>query len=464
MTPHLGKIRSVAAAVQALRRNVDGGVYLPGDRGYDRARLPWNRMIDPEPAVVVDATSQQDIRVAILVAREHALPFAVQATGHGTVAPSDGGLLLSTARMATVQVDPARRTALTGPGALWSDVIAAAARYQLAPLSGRSHSVGVAGYTLGGGTGWLSRKYGFAADSLLRAEVVTASGETLTASATEHPDLFWALRGGGGNFGVVTRLEFRLYPVVQVHAGMSWYPADRAPDVLARYRDWAGTEPDELNSAVTLQQVPAVPAVPEPLRGARVLAVSAFYLGPTEAAERLLKPLLEVAGPPLLDRFGSAGFADGSAATTGPPHPPMAARNHLELFRTVPDDVLDAMMEAAGDPDSPLGFAELRHWGGAMARPSPDAGPVGHRDVPFSVAALAPYDRGAPAERVDGHMDRLVTRLRPHATGGSFLNFLTDPAMTRTAYTAHDYRRLTDAKRIWDPDNFFHRNHNIPPR
>jgi FAD/FMN-containing dehydrogenase len=201
------------------------------------------------------------------------------------------------------------------PGALWSDVIAAAARYELAPLSGRSHSVGVAGYTLGGGTGWLSRKYGFAADSLLRAEVVTASGETLTASATEHPHLFWALRGGGGNFGVVTRLEFR-----------------------------------------------------------------------------------------------------------------------------------------------------LRHWGGAMARPSPDAGPAGHRDVPFSVAALAPYDKGAPAERVDGHMDRLVARLRLHATGGSFLNFLTDPAMTRTAYTTHDYRRLTHAKRIWDPDNFFHRNHNIPPR
>ena len=464
MTPHLGKIRSVAAAVHALHRTVDGGVYLPGDRRYDRARLPWNRMIDPEPVVVVEAASQKDIRVAILVAREHALPFAVQATGHGTVASSDGGLLLSTAQMATVQVDPARRTVLTGPGALWSDVIAAAARYQLAPLSGRSHSVGVAGYTLGGGTGWLSRRYGFAADSLLRAEVVTASGETLTASATEHPDLFWALRGGGGNFGVVTSLEFRLYPVVQVHAGTSWYPADRAPDVLTRYRDWAGTEPDELNSAVTLQQVPAVPAVPEPLRGARVLAVSAFYLGPTEAAERLLKPLLEVAGPPLLDRFGSAGFADGSAATAGPPPPPMAARNHLELFRTVPDDVLDAMMEAAGDPDSPLGFAELRHWGGAMARPSPDAGPVGHRDVPFSVAALAPYDKGAPAERVDGHMDRLVARLRPHATGGSFLNFLTDPAMTRTAYTTHDYQRLAHAKRIWDPDNFFHRNHNIPPR
>ena len=203
----------MAAAVQALQRNVDGGVYLPGDRRYDRARQPWNRMIDPEPAVVVEAASQQDIRAAILVARDHALPFAVQATGHGTVAPSDGG-----------------------------------------------------------GTGWLSRKYGFAADSLLRAEVVTAGGETLTASATEHADLFWALRGGGGNFGVVTRLEFRLYPVVQVHAGMSWYPVDRAPDVLARYRDWAGTEPDELNSAVALQQVPAVPAVPEPLRGARVLA------------------------------------------------------------------------------------------------------------------------------------------------------------------------------------------------
>ncbi len=253
--------------LEEQRRAVDGEVLVSGDGRYDSVRLPWNRTVDPKPAVVVEAAGPEDVRVAVLAARAHGLPFAVQATGHGTVVACDGGLLLSTARTGEVQVDPESRTATAGPGALWSDVIAAAAPHQLAPLSGRANSAGVAGYTLGGGTGWLSRKHGFAADSVLWAEVVTAGGETLTASATEHPDLFWALRGGGGNFGVVTRLRFKLYPVAQVYAGMSWHPADRAAAVLDRYREWAGTEPDELNSAVLVQQVPPLPEVPEPLRG-----------------------------------------------------------------------------------------------------------------------------------------------------------------------------------------------------
>jgi FAD/FMN-containing dehydrogenase len=449
--------------LEELRRAVDGEVLVSGDGRYDSVRLPWNRTVDPKPAVMVEAAGPEDVRVAVLAARAHGLPFAVQATGHGTVVACDGGLLLSTARMGEVQVDPESRIATAGPGALWSDVIAAAAPHQLAPLSGRANSVGVAGYTLGGGTGWLSRKHGFAADSVLWAEVVTAGGETLTASATEHPDLFWALRGGGGNFGVVTRLRFKLYPVAQVYAGMSWHPADRAAAVLDRYREWAGTEPDELNSAVLVQQVPPLPEVPEPLRGARVLAVRAFHLGPAERAERLLRPLLEAAGPPLLDRFGPAGFAEASQAAAGPPLPPMAVRDHLDLFRQVPDSALDAIVEAAADPGSPLAFAELRHWGGAMARPSPDAGPVGHPDLPFSVAAMAPYDRGHRPERVDAAMDRLVAALRPGASGSSFLNLLSDPARTETAYTAGSYRRLAGLKRVWDPDNFFHLNHNIPP-
>jgi dienelactone hydrolase len=200
-----------------------------------------------------------------------------------TVVACDGGLLLSTARMGEVQVDPEGRTATVGPGALWSDVLAAAAPYQLAPLSGRASSVGVAGYTLGGGTGWLSRKHGFAADSVLGAAVVTAGGETVTASATDHPDLFWALRGGGGNFGVVTRLRFKLYPVAWVYAGMSWHPADRGAAVVARY-DWAGTEPDELTSAVLVQQVPPRPRCPSRC------GEHACYLGPAGTAERLLRP------------------------------------------------------------------------------------------------------------------------------------------------------------------------------
>src|SRR4051794_1667166 len=226
------------AAVRRLRRSFAGSVLVPGDDRYDAARRPWRPGLDPRPVMVAEAQDAADVRAAIVTAREHDLPVAVQATGHGTIVPSDGGVLIKTSRMAGVLVDPGRRIARAGPGARWRDVIAAAAPFGLAPLSGTAPSVGVAGYTLGGGVGWLSRRYGFAADSLVRAEVVTADGRVRTASADRHPDLFWALRGGSGNFGVVTSLEFRLYPVAQVYAGTAYFPIGRAGETLARFRDW----------------------------------------------------------------------------------------------------------------------------------------------------------------------------------------------------------------------------------
>ena len=205
------------------------------------------------------------------------------------------------------------------------------------------------GYTLGGGTGWLSRKCGFAADSMLEAQVVTADGALRTASASENPDLFWALRGGGGNFGVVTSMQFRLYPITRVYAGMSLYGIAGARDTLARYREWALQEPDELNTAVMLLRLPPVPQVPEQLRGTRVLAVRVFALAAPEDARPLVEPLLEVAGPPLLDGLAERDFITASAATAGPPPPAMAVRQHVDLFRDVPDGMLDAMVALAGE-------------------------------------------------------------------------------------------------------------------
>ncbi|MGI8331724.1 FAD-binding oxidoreductase [Actinomadura scrupuli] len=452
-----------AAAARALRGAFTGGVHLPGDEPYDRGRLPWNRRFDPRPVIVAEAAGPADVRAAVLTAREHGLPFAVQATGHGTVTPADGGLLLKTSRMASVRVDPRRRTATAGPGALWSDVITAAAPFGLAPLSG-TPSIGVTGYTLGGGTGWLSRKYGFAADSLVRAEVVTSAGEPLTVGPGSHPDLFWALRGGSGNFAVVTALEFRLYPVTQVYAGMSLYPIERAAEALACYRDRAPQEPDELNTAVMLLRMPADPQVPEPMRGRALLAIRVFHLGSAEDAERRLAPLLETAGPALVDGFASRDFAAAGTAIAGPPPPPMASGQHIDLFRELPDGLLATLVETAGaGADAPAGAVELRHWGGAMGRPAPDAGPAGHRDVPFSVIATASFDGAPRGEAVQAHLDGLAARMRPYATGGSFLNFLSDPARTPTAYTEQNYARLAQVKRTWDPDNVFHGNHNIPP-
>jgi FAD/FMN-containing dehydrogenase len=440
----------------ALRGAVGGRVYAAGDDGYHAARLPWQRKFDPYPALVVEATGPQDVRAAVRFAREHGLPFSVQATGHGTVLPSEGGVLLKTTRMTAVEVDAGRRTARTGGGALWSDVIAAAAPHGLAPLSGTSTAVGVAGYTLGGGTGWLSRAYGYAADSLLSAELVTADGELVTASADEHPDLFWALRGGGGNFGVITALEFRLQPVGTVYAGMAMFDADRAADAFAAYREWALDEPDESNTALLLAQMPPAPQVPEPVRGKRVLMLRAFHLGEAAEAERVLAPLRDAAGPPLLDGMRATTFADAAAMLPSPP--PMVTEMYFGLFREVPDEAIAAVVEAEG-----VAGVELRHWGGAMARAEPGAGPIGHRDIPFSIVAAAQAEDRDQADRLKAVADAVAARLRPHATGGSFLNFLGDAERTETAYTPDDYRRLREIKAAYDPDNVFSANHNIPP-
>jgi FAD/FMN-containing dehydrogenase len=315
----------------------------------------------------------------------------------------------------------------------------------------------VVGYTLGGGAGWLSRAYGYAADSVIRAEVVTAAGELVTASATEHPDLFWALRGGGGNFGVVTELEFRLYPVERLYAGMAMFGADRAADAVAVYREWAADEPDECHTSLVAMTVPPVPMFPEAVRGRRVLMLRALYVGGAEAAERTIAPLRQAAGAPLMDVFHEMPYAE--TATLGPPPVAMASAMRIELFGLLPDEVIDIALGANGL----VSGVEFHHWGGAPARPDGDAGPVGHRDVPFSVVVGAMAEDGAEGPRLQAAVDKVADRLSPHATGGTFLNFLGDPALTESAYAPNDYRRLREIKREYDPDNFFDGNLNIPP-
>ncbi|MGH8833450.1 MAG: FAD-binding oxidoreductase [Actinomycetes bacterium] len=426
----------------ALPGRLTGPVHLPGQAGYDEQRRSLNPAIDPRPAMVIEACRAADVRAAVVAARELDLPFAVQATGHGTHVPADDGILLKTSALAAVLVDPARRIARVGPGARWGDVITAAAPFGLAPLSGSAPSVGVTGFTLGGGVGWLSRKYGFAADSVLRAEVVTADGRLVVASREQNPELFWALRGGGGNFGVVTALEFRLYPVARVYAGALYFPIEAAAETMARYRDWVDTVPDELSTAILLREMPDSPEVPQPIRGCRVLTVKAMYAGAAAPAERLLQPLRSIAGPALVDELRPIRYADAAMGGT--------AARHLDLYRRLPDAVLDSLTSAYTKPGSTIANIEIRHWGGAMARPATDAGPIGHRSAPFSVI-------------VDGCDAELVERLRPHGIGGSFLNFLADPNRTASAYTAANYRKLRKVKAQYDPDNFFRVNLNIPP-
>ena len=356
-------------------------------------------------ALIAEAAAPADVRCAVLTARALGLRVAVRATGHGTLAdPSPDTLLIDTSRMRSVLVDPDRRTARVGPGATWGDVIEAAAPFGLAPVSGTNATVGVTGFTFGGGHGFLSRKYGLAADTLIRADVVTAEGETLTAREDRRSGLFWALRGAGGNFGVATSLEFRLHPARRVFGGMASFDRGLAPHLLARFREYA--MPAALNVSVVV--------TPD------AVALRGVYAGGADDAWRALAPLF--LGEPFKDTFRVMPYSE--TRTIGGTAP-----RRFELLHDVP---IDAILRTAETADA----VELKRWGAAIARGNT---PAGHREVPFAVT-------------VDGED---IGPLVPHVTGGSFLNFLKDPSRTRDAYTAADFARLLELKRAYDPGNLF---------
>jgi FAD/FMN-containing dehydrogenase len=376
---------------------------------------PDHRRDDREAlrAPIVEAVTPADVRRAVLAARARGLRVGVRATGHGTFAePSPDTLLIDTSRMRSVLVDPDRRTARVGPGATWGDVIAAAAPFGLAPVSGTDATVGVAGFTFGGGHGFLSREHGLAADNLVRCDVVTADGETMTAREDRRSGLFWALRGAGGNFGVATSLEFRLHPARRVFGGMASFDRALAPHLLERFREYA--MPEALNVSVVV--------TPD------AVAVRGVYAGGSDDAWRALAPLF--LGEPFKDTFRPMSYGDtGTIGGTAP--------RRFELLRDVP---VDAILRTAATADA----VEVKRWGGAIARGNT---PAGHRQVPFSVT-------------VDGED---IEPLVPHVTGGSFLNFLKDTSRTRDAYTAADLERLVELKRAYDPGNLFGVGHTLVP-
>lgn len=355
---------------------------------------------------MITAHTPADVRSAVRFARAHGRRVAVRATGHGTFAePSSDTLVVDTSSMRSVLVDPGRRTARVGPGATAGDVVAAAAPFGLAPVTGTNDTVGLAGFTFGGGHGFLARKHGLAADNLLRADLVTAEGETLTARADRRSGLFWALRGAGGNFGVATALELRLHPVREVFGGVARFDRGLAPHLLQRFAEY-NAMPDALNVSIVVER--------------DAVAVRGVYAGGADDAWRALAPLY--LDEPLTDSFRTMPYAD--TFTIGGTAP-----RHFELLRDLP---VDAILRTAEDANA----VEVKRWGGAIAR---GATPAGHRAVPFSVT-------------VDGeHIRPLI----PHVTGGTFLNFCKDPARTHDAYTAADRQRLLELKHAYDPENVF---------
>ncbi len=450
-------------AVEELQAQVCGAVLTPDHPDYDQVRRGWNLAINHHPAVIVVAADAEDVAAGIRFAREQGLSIAIQGTGHGILYPADDALLIVTSQMTDVQVDAEAQTAKVGAGAMWKHVLDAAQEVGLAPLLGSSPYVGVVGYTLGGGMGWLARKYGLSADSVRSIEIVTPDGVLRHASALENSDLFWGLRGGGGNFGVITSIEIVLYPVRTIYGGELMYPAERYGDVLRFFRDWIKHVPDEMTASVTLMNFPPFPQLPEFLRGKKFVQVKAGHVGAPEHGAMLIREWLEWATP-IHNTFHVMPFSEVGTISNDPVDP-MPGYIANEMFDELSDEAIDVLVRAMNVDPLPLAFAGIRHMGGAIARADRSSNAIGNRDALLVMELLGGTPTPEATEALMQYLAQVKAELRPYVSGGTYLNFMSDREAgehTKDAYEAGVYERLMALKAKYDPDNMFRYSFNIP--
>jgi FAD/FMN-containing dehydrogenase len=444
-----------------------GTVLLPGDAGYDDARRVFNGLIDRQPARIMGCLDAGDVASALMTARQDGLPVSVYGGGHGVTGSAviDGGMCIDLRRLDSVVVDPVASTVTVGGGATWGQVDSKTQEFGLAVTGGRVSSTGVGGLALGSGSGWLERALGFTCDNLLEAEVVTADGRVVTASPHENPDLFWAIRGGGGNFGVVTKFLLRLHPVGPiVLGGMLMYPAAMAGELVRFWRDFMRDAPDEVGSGVAFITAPPMDFVPEPVRGQPVVGVVVCYAGDPEAGARVLAPLLEF-GPPAINLVQPMPYV--AVQQLVEPGTPKGLRNYwsADFLAELPDDGVDTLVAHATAPRSPLSQVMLVAGGGAIARVPEDATAFGQRTAPFNVHFLSLWADPADDDANIEHTRTMAAAMKPWGTGRVYLNFIGDegPGRVESAYGPEKFSRLQQLKRIWDPENVFRHNQNIPP-
>lgn len=439
-----------------LRDRFAGPVLAPGDAGWDAARQAWNLAVDQRPAAVAEATSAADVAAAVAFARTAGLRVAPQGTGHGASPLGDlsGALLLKTHRMDAIAIDPAARRARVEAGALWGPVAERAAEHGLAALHGSSIDVGVVGYTLGGGIGFLSREHGLASEQVTAIELVTADGAQRRVDADsdgEDGELFWALRGGGGSFAVVAAIEFGLVELEQAWAGSLFWPGEAAREVLHAYRAWAKTVPETVTSIARLLRLPDLPVVPEPLRGVPVVDVCLAFTGDPAEADALVAPL-RAAAPTLLETVATIPAA-GLARIHGDPEQPVPGLGHHAVLRDLTPAGIDALVEVAGHASgSPLLGVELRQLGGALGRRAPGAGALGAIDggyVLYGVGVPVTPEIGAA---VEARLDAVVAAMAPWSAGRSYLNFAERPGGAASAFDRETLARLRALKRAVDPE------------
>lgn len=459
------------STVQSLAGQVKGPVILPDDAAYDEARKVWNGMIDRYPALIVRPLDVSDVIAAVNFAREHDLLLSVRGGGHNVAghATNDGGIVIDLAEMKQIEVDPAGRTVRVGGGATWGDVDAATQPHGLATPGGVYSRTGIAGLTLGGGYGWLRSTYGLSCDNLIAAEVVTADGRLVHASATENPDLLWGLRGGGGNFGIVTTFEFRLHPVGPDVMFVFVFHDGRGEDDMKRalrlYRDFSETAPDEANTIAALGQIPPDEQFPEELHRTPFAAFGGLYVGPVDEGEKVLRPLRDL-GTPLLDFSGVMPYVEAQRAFDA--DYPDGLRYYwksLNLTR-LDEDAIERIVRHARQQPSPFSTTDLWHVGGAMKRVGPDESAFSGRDAAFLLSPEANWLDAADDEANLRWVRDFVADMAPFSDGSRYLNFAgfqeEGDDMIQASYGAQ-HARLQALKRQYDPGNLFRLNQNIKP-
>ena len=457
--------------LKAFSASLSGDLIQPEDAGYDTARAVWNGMIDRFPALIVQPTSEQDVIASVNFAREHGLPLAVRGGGHNVAGhgTSEGGLVIDLSRMKEVQVDPVERIARVQAGATWGDVDAATQVYGLAAPGGVFSKTGVAGLTLGGGLGWLRNKYGLSCDNLIGAQVVTADGKLIRASESDNPDLLWGLRGGGGNFGIVTSFEFQLHPVgpevmftFVFHDGRG----DKMKKAIQFYRDYVKDAPDEVSTILACGIIPPDPEMfPEEIHGVPFVLLVGLYAGPVEAGKRILQPLTDF-GKPLVDHSGVMTYVD--AQKMFDEDYPDGMRYYwksLNLSR-LDDEVIDRIVTHARRQPSPYSTTDLWHVGGAVKERTAEDGAFFGRQAAFLLNPEANWLDKADDEANVTWVRELIADMQEFSDGSRYLNFPgfqeEGSEMMRKAY-GPNYERLVALKRKYDPDNLFQLNQNIKP-
>ncbi len=450
----------------ATKARVRGAALREGEDGYEAARGVWNAMIDRKPGVIVRCAGAGDVRAAVDLARNAGALLSVRGGGHNIAgsAVSDGGIMIDLTPMKSVRIDPFSRTARVEPGVTLGEFDREAQAFGLATPLGINSTTGVAGLTLGGGFGWISRKYGLTVDNLISADVVTADGELVRASDEENPDLFWALRGGGGNFGVVTSFEFRLHPFgPEVMSGLIVHPLGKGRELLRRYRDIAAAAPDELTCWCVMRAAPPLPFLPKEVHGTGIIAFAACYAGPLEAAERAMRPLRAM-GTPIADVISPHPYAGWQTALD--PLLTPGARNYWKShsLAALEDGLLDVLVDYAGKLPSAETELFVAHLGGAINRVPVGATAYPHRDVAFVMNVHARWRDPAEDASCISWAKSLFNACTPFASVGTYVNFIPedDREGVKRAYLGNA-RRLAELKARYDPVNLFRVNQNIRP-